>query len=151
MKLELIPKWVWLLLLAAVLGGAYFGIGYAVDTYRQMTTELSEEKAKVANLLEINASVNAELIRRVKDDEDRRKTEEAIDQQTTDLLGSVDELGEKLKKAVEARKKLESELANQSNGSKPPVFKGIPVEIDITWQAYCKVASTDPRCAPKEK
>jgi vacuolar-type H+-ATPase subunit I/STV1 len=151
MKLELIPKWVWLVLLAAVLGGAYFGIGYAVDTYRQMTTELSEEKAKVANLLEINASVNQELIRRIKDDEDRKKTEEAIDQQTTDLLGSVDELGAKLAKAVAERKKLEKQLANQSDGSKPPAFEGIPVEIDITWQAYCKVAITDPRCAPKEK
>lgn len=151
MKLELIPKWVWLLLLAAVLGGAYYGIGYAVDTYRQMTTELSEEKAKVANLLEINASVNQELIRRVKDDEDRRKTEEAIDQQTTDLLGSVDDLGKQLAAAVAARKKLEREMANQSNGSNPPAFNGVPIEINITWQAYCKVATTDPRCAPKEK
>jgi len=151
MKLELIPKWVWLLLLAAVLGGAYFGIGYAVDTYRNMTTELAEEKAKVANLLEINASVNQELIRRVKDDEDRRKTEEAIDQQTTDLLGSVDELGVKLAKAVAERKKLESKLADQSNGSNPNTFRGIPVEIEITWQAYCKVAPSDPRCEPKEK
>lgn len=140
-------------ILAASVGlGLYqYGVNY-LDRQEAKAKELEDARAANKSLMEVNAAINAELIRRVKDEEDRRQIDEDISQETTELTKSVNDLGNKLAIAIAARKEAEAKL--RESGVPIPAetekYKNVPVEISITWEAYCKAArDRDPKCKPK--
>lgn len=143
-KLGLVPNWVWMLIALAIGGGIYLVVDDYIEDYNTTVKKLSDETAAKDEVLKVNANLNEELKRRVKDEEDRNKINQDIDDETTAANNGIDPLKEKLLSAQEKR----DELARKAKERNPELTLGPeadPSELTLTWQAYCK-ATRDPKC-----
>lgn len=144
-KFELVPKWVWLLIGASVILGIALGAKAAINSYNETVTELATSKAATNSVLEVNASLNGQIIKMVQDNLDRENTQTAIDGEKKLLNDAVDDLGKKLLQAQKDRKDALLK-AGKKSVCEIPDPKVTPPEISISWKAYCK-ASNDPKCS----
>jgi len=152
MNLSIVPKWVWVVIALAVLGGVAGSGIYAIHSYNDMATKLSEETSKKNTALEANKLLQTEIDRLKQDVLDRQAVNEGIATETAKVQEELKGLSSTLDAAIaerdEARRKAQ-ELSGTTNVCKADdALSTVPTEPDIgldyAWQVYCK---TNPKAS----
>jgi hypothetical protein len=142
-KLELVPKWAWVLLALALLGGVYLGAKHLVDTYNAAIENAATLKSANDSLLFVNNNINNELISQIDDRKTVNDMNVKLDTDKQQLAGQIGDISSQLDLEIAKRKSLERAGKLQVCVDPNP---GPPPEAALTWKAYCK-ASKDPKCS----
>lgn len=154
MNFSITPKWVWVVVALAVLGGVAGSGIYAVHSYNTMATKLSTETSEKNTALEANKTLQGEIDRLKQDALDKQKVNEGIAagqaKTAEELKGLSNTLDAAIAERDEARRKAQ-ELAGTTNVCKADdAFSAVPTEPDIgldyAWKVYCKTNPTDATC-----
>jgi len=146
MNFSIIPKWVWVVVALAVLGGVAGSGIYAVHSYNTMATKLSTETSEKNTAIEANKTLQGEIERLKQDAIDKQAVNESIAAEKAKTQEELKGLSSNLDVAIferdEARRKAQ-ELAGTTNVCKADdAFSVVPTEPDIrldyAWQVYCK-------------
>jgi len=154
MDISIIPKWVWLLIALAVLGGVVGSGIYAVHSYNQMTISLAKETSEKNTAIEANKTLDAEITRLKQDVADKAQVNKDIDVGQKQIAALMDGLSSDLEIAVaqrdEARRKLLLDKGGVNMCKADDAFSVVPTERDIgldyAWKVYCKTNPTATAC-----
>jgi hypothetical protein len=154
MDISIIPKWVWIVVALAVLGGVVGSGIYAVSSYNDMATRLASETSEKEQALEANKTLDAEVARLKQDVLDKTQVNKGIDEGNKQIAALMNGLSGDLDKAIserdEARRKLSLEKGGTNACKVEDAFATVPTERDIgldyAWQVYCKTNPAASAC-----
>lgn len=112
-----------------------------------LSTANGELAAARDNLLAVNSNLNQQIVTMVKDQEDRAKITTQIAVEKDVLAINLGTVNDDLQKAIVARDEALKSAGGQQCFDPSP---SKPIEVDITWKAYCSV-SKDPKCMAGSK
>lgn len=154
MNFSIIPKWVWVVVALAVLGGVAGSGIYAVHSYNTMATNLSKETGEKNIALEANKTLQVELDRLKQDVLDKQQVNEGIATEKAKTQEELKGLSSNLDTAIaerdEARRKAQELLGVTNVCKDDDAFTVVPTEPDIgldyAWKVYCKTNPSDASC-----
>lgn len=154
MDISIIPKWVWIVVALAVLGGVAGAGIYTVHSYNTMATNLANETSEKDKALEANKTLDAEVSRLKQDALDKSQVNKGIDEGQKQIAALMDSLSSDLEKAIverdEAKRKLSLEKGSANVCKADDALATVPVEPDIglnyAWQVYCKTTPSATAC-----
>ena len=159
MKFELVPKWVWVVIILAVFAGVVGGCIYAVHSYNDMATKLTQETEDKRKAVEANNSLKTEVERLQQDATDRFDANYAIAKQLEEAQAKLALLGTGLGKAI-AERDTALDKARKDNGG-PNVCKvedalatvpiGPDVGLQYAWSVYCNANPKATQCTASKK
>lgn len=154
MNFSIIPKWVWVVLFLAVLGGVAGSGIYAVHSYNKMATSLSTETGEKNNALEANKSLQAEVDRLKQDVLDKQKVNESIAAEQDEKKQELDALSFEFDRVAAERDKARSlalDLVGKVNAcNSDEALSTVPtapdIGLDYAWKTYCTTNPTHDVC-----
>lgn len=154
MEISIIPKWVWIVVALAVLGGVVGSGIYAVHSYNTMATKLANETSEKDKALEANKTLDEEVNRLKQDALDKSQVNKGIDEGQKQIAALMDGLSSDLEKAIierdEAKRKLLLDKGDANLCKADDALATVPTEPDIglnyAWQVYCKTNPSATAC-----
>lgn len=145
MNFSIIPKWVWVVVALAVLGGVAGSGIYAIHSYNTMATNLSKETGEKNTALEANKTLQTEIDRLKQDVIDKQKVNDEIAQRQAENKEELSTLSFEFDRVAAERDKARAmalDLVGKVNACSPDeALSTVPtapdIGLDYTWKAYC--------------